>query len=422
LSLLAGIVFGVVPAFRATRIDIGSAIGTSAQKGGSGGAVVRKCFLVAQVSASLVLLAGAGLFIGTVRNLQNVNVGFNPNELVIFDVSARFPRGDSDQFVQFYDRLIQNISALPGTQSVTMSSTRTFTGGGFFGRVVVDGPESSHDDIQILAVGDRFFETLEIPVAAGRSLLQTDRANTPKVAVINERAAKLFFPDGRFLGGRLRFSDETSTFEVVGVVRDTKYSSLRDNPSPAVFFPFAQRVRPSMTLTVRTQIEPAAAIESIVATVRRVDSNLPISRITTQTAQIREIMAIERSFAFFSGIFSIVALTLAAIGLYGVVAYTVNRRTSEIGLRIALGARRHDILRLVMQEMFVVLLAGTTLGLAGSLVVTRFIEEILYGVTRYDLATMATAVAVMAAASAFAAFVPAWRASRVDPMIALRYE
>jgi putative ABC transport system permease protein len=133
-------------------------------------------------------------------------------------------------------------------------------------------------------------------------------------------------------------------------------------------------------------------------------------------------MAIERSFAFFSGIFSIVALTLAAIGLYGVVAYSVNRRTSEIGLRIALGARRHDILRLVMQEMFVVLLAGTALGLAGSFMVTRFIEELLYGVTRYDLATMAAAVAVMAAASAFAAFVPAWRASRVDPMVALRYE
>ena len=422
LSLLVGIVFGVVPAFRATRIDIGSAIGTSAQKGATGGALVRKSFLVAQISASLVLLAGAGLFIGTVRNLEKVNVGFNPNGLVIFDLSTSFPRGESDRIAQQYDRLIQSISALPGTQSVTMSSTRTFTGGGFFGRVVVDGAETRLDDVQFLTVGDRFFETLEIPVTAGRGLLQTDRANTPKVAVINERAANLFFPGGRALGGRLRFTDETSTFEVVGVVRDTKYSSLRDNPSPSVFFPFVQRIRPSMTFFARTQTEPAAAIESIRAAVQRVDPNLPIGRITTQRAQIREIMGIERTFALFSGIFSIVALVLAAIGLYGVIAYSVNRRINEIGLRMALGARRHDVLRLVMREIFVVLLAGIALGLAGAFAVTRFIEESLYGVTRYDVATMAAAVAVMAAASAFAAFVPAWRASRVDPSVALRYE
>jgi ABC-type antimicrobial peptide transport system permease subunit len=274
-----------------------------------------------------------------------------------------------------------------------------------------------------------------MPLMAGRDFSPTDNESAPKVAVINETMAKGIFPGVSPIGKRFHFAPapETGSFEVVGIARDTRYSELRSAVPASVYFPLAQNLQLNMTFEVRTAADPSTLIPDIRRAVQLVDPDLPLSRIKTQTDQIAEIMSVENTLAFFSGLFSTVALVLASIGLYGIVSYSVGRRINEIGVRMALGARRKDVVWLVMRETFTVMLAGTALGISGSLMLAKlisnrsftpaeFIRGTLYGVAPSNASSILSALVVLIAVASLAGYLPARRASRIDPVTAVRYE
>jgi predicted permease len=438
LSLFTGLVFGIGPAIRASRMDLSPTLRLSAQKGGAR-SLVRKSLLVFQVSISLILLVGAGLCIDTVRNLQKVDVGFNTNNLLLFgiDTSPRQMANDPGRILQLQERIAENITSIPGVVSTTISGIRPLSGGAFVEAVSVEGaPETSErHEVHIHTVRFNFFETMGMPLMAGRSLSATDNQIAPKVAVINETMAKKIFAGVDAIGKRFHFTPtpDAGAFEVVGVVRDAKYSGIREPAPPTVYLPLAQRVQRGVTFEVRTVADPLVLMPAIRRAVQLVEPDLPLSRIKTQAEQIAEIMGVENTLAFFSTLFSTIALILASIGLYGIISYSVGRRINEIGVRMALGAQQRDVVWLVMRETLTVMIAGIVLGISGSLVLgrlisnrsftpTEFIRETLYGVAPYNAPSILAALIILVTVAALAGYLPARRASRIDPVTAVRYE
>jgi predicted permease len=440
LSLMAGVVFGVGAAIKATQVDLGPTIRISSQKGGSR-SLVRKSLLVAQMAISLVLLAGAGLFINTVINLRRVDLGFKAKNLLLFDISNISPRqvnGDAGQLLQIYEGIVESTNTMPGVEATTFSAIRPLGGGAFVEAVTIDdGPETQdRNEVFIHTVRSNFFETLGVPLLRGRGFSQGDNASGPKVAVINQTMATQVFRQEDPLGRHFRFTPtpESGSFTVIGIVSDSKHSGLRGNVPPTVYLPATQNVPGGgVTFEVRTTVPPASLIPAIRQAVNRVDPDLPVSRINTQTEQIEELLGVENTLAFFSGIFSVVALLLASIGLYGIVSFRVGRRTSEIGVRMALGARRRDVVWLVMRETMMVLMIGAVLGLTGSLVLGRlvstsdrsaaeFVRQMLYGIAPDSVSSLLVALLVLGSVAAFAGYLPARRASSINPVSAVRYE
>jgi predicted permease len=278
-------------------------------------------------------------------------------------------------------------------------------------------------NVHIMAVSPRFFQTMEIPMLLGRDFGSGDVESAPKVAVVNETAARALFPDGSPIGRRFGFDKEKSTdVEIVGVIHDTKYSNVRDAPPPTVYQPYMQGTPRGMSVVLRTAGDPSALVESVRVAVRRVDRALPLTNIATQTEQIERRFAQERLFANAYLLFGALALTIASIGLFGLMSYNVSRRTNEIGIRIALGAGRPTILRMVLGESLVVVAVGITIGLAVALAAGSLVTTVLYGLDPADPATMMFAAALIVAVTLVAAYMPARRAARVDPMVALRQE
>lgn len=440
LSLMAGVFFGIGGAIRATRVDLGPTIRISSQKGGSR-SLVRKSLLVAQMALSLVLLAGAGLFINTVINLRRVDLGFNAKNLVLFDVSNISPQqvnSDAGQLLQIYERIVENTSRIPGVEATTFSTIRPLGGGAYDATVTIDDGPGTQDrnDVFIHTVRSNYFETLGVPVLRGRGFSQVDTASGPQVAMINQAMARQLFRQEAPLGRRFRFTEmpERGSFTVIGIVSDSQHYGLRRSVPPTVYFPATQDIPGGgVTFEVRTALPLATLIPAIRQAVNRVNPDLPVSRINTQTEQIDELLGVENTLAFFSGIFSVVALLLASIGLYGLISFSVGRRTSEIGVRMALGARRRDVVWLVMRETMTVLVVGAVLGLAGSLVLGRlvsksdrsaaeFVREMLYEIAPDSISSLLVAILVLGSVAAFAGYLPARRASRINPVSAVRYE
>jgi predicted permease len=439
LSLMAGVAFGIGGAIKATQVDLGPTIRISSQKGGSR-SLVRKSLLVAQMAISLVLLAGAGLFINTVINLRRVDLGFKAKDLLLFDVSNISPRqvnGDAGQLLQVYERIVENTNTIPGVEATTFSAKRPLGGGAFVEAVTIDDSPETQDrkEVFIHTVRSNYFETLGVPLLRGRGFSQGDSPSGPKVAVINQTMAKQLFLQEDPVGRHFRFTPTPdSSLTVIGIVSDSKHSALRGDVPPTVYLPATQNIPGGgVTFEVRTTASPASFIPAIRQAVNRVDPNLPVSRINTQTDQIEELLGVENTLAFFSGIFSVVALLLASIGLYGIVSFSVGRRTSEIGVRMALGARRWDIGWLVMRETMMVLTVGAVLGLTGSLGLARlvsrsersaaeFVREILYGISPDSISSLLVALLVLGSVAAFAGYLPARRASSINPVSAIRYE
>jgi predicted permease len=423
LSLLTGILFGVGPAFRATSADLSPLMRTSSQKGGSG-TVIRKSLIVVQVALSLALFVGAGLLITTLRNLQSIDVGFNPNNLMLFGVSPQIPRTDRARIVGFYERMIEKIQSVPGVESVSVSSIRPLSGSNWTEQAAIPGSSDIGQTVYIQITRANYFTTMQMPLVAGRTLADSDIEKSPHVAVINETMAKKLFMDRDPIGSRVFFPSwsEGGTNEVVGIVRDARYAGLAGEAPPTIYLPYTQKSIVGMTFEVRTATEPASLVASIRRAVQEVDPNLPMARTTTQIEQMNETIGNQRMFAFFSGIFSVIAALLVCIGLYGIVSFGVNRRVNEIGLRMALGAQRQDVVWLILRETLVVLSVGLLLGLGASFALTRFIAAGLYGITAKDPVTTLYAVVIMSAICVAAAFLPARRASRIDPMRALRYD
>jgi predicted permease len=264
---------------------------------------------------------------------------------------------------------------------------------------------------------------MQIPLVAGRGFTGADSENAPQVAVINEAAARRYFPNERPIGRRFGPSVETSgRFEIVGIVRDAKYNSVRDAPPPTLYMPYLQRCCPAVTFEVRTATDPAAFISAVRGAVREIDPNLPLINVTTQAEQVEARLAQERLFAQAYALFGALALLVASIGLFGLMSYNVARRTNEIGIRMALGAERRHVVRLVMKESMTLVAMGVVIGLIAALAAGRLVAAILFGLAPTDPATIAVAVSVMIGVSAIAGYLPARRASHVDPMVALRYE
>jgi predicted permease len=376
-----------------------------------------------------VLLVGAGLFLRTLDNLRNVPVGFNPHNLALFRVSPLLNRYDQTRTRTLYTEILSRLETIPGVRAVALSDPALLSGRmsstGIYvqGRSYPPGRSTAANTINGVVVSPGFFGVMEIPILAGRGFTDRDHGEAPKVAVINEAAARKYFQGENPIGKRFGSRPETSAeLEIVGVLRDAKYNSLRDEAPPTKYVPYMQQPTVGATFEVRTMGDPLAAMGAIREAVRKVDPNLPLMDVSTQTEQIERRFAQEKTFARACALFGVLALAIAAVGLFGVMSYSVARRTNEIGVRMALGARRQDVLRLVMRESMVLVAAGVVIGVTLAMAASRLVATLLFGLEPTDTLTMAGAVVMMVTVSALAGYLPARRAARVDPIVALRYE
>jgi predicted permease len=421
ISILAALLFGVVPAIRATRVELAGAMKESGRSLTHSRTWLGKSLLVLQVAMSLVLLIGAGLFLRTLNNLRNVDIGFNANNLLIFRINPQGNRYELPRIAQVYERTRAELSALPGVRSVAFTRMTLLSGGESTTSLVIQG-QTQDLGAHVMAVSPGFFDTLEIPVLLGRGFTEHDLAQPTTVAMINDAAAKKYFggdnPVGRRIGQDV---DRSGTAEIVGVIADTKYNSLRE-PAPPTWYQLLPRDARSLAVVVRTAGDPSAMIETMRAAMQKVDPELPVTGVTTQTDNIENRVSQERLFALAYSLFGALALLLACIGLFGLMSYSVSRRTNEIGIRMALGAQRSGVVGMVLRESMIMVAIGVTLGLAAALAAGRLVASVLFGLEPTDVWTIAAAIALMAAVSFAAGYLPARRASRVDPMVALRYE
>jgi predicted permease len=429
-TCVTGILFGIAPALRGTRMSVSSALKETSRSVVGSRSILGKSLLIAQVAISLVLLVGAGLFLRTLHNLRHADIGFNPQNLLLLRVNPQSNRYDGERIGTLYRQLMERIANVPGVNGVAMSQPALLSGSVNSTSIYIHGRayaaasrERDRNSINRVVVSPNFMNVMGIPVVAGRGLTDRDNQSAPKVVVLNQAAVHEFLPNQNPLGQRFGSSLETTgQLEVVGVVRDAKYNSVREAAPPTMYVPAAQTRLGNAVLEVRTAGTPAGTVAAIRDAVRQVDSNLPIVDVSTQLEQIERRFSQERVFALAYTLFGGVALVLAAVGLFGVMSYSVARRTNEIGIRMALGARRQDVVRLVMSESMALVVGGIAIGVAIALAASQLVAKLLFGLSPTDILSIATAVLVMICVSIVAAYLPARRASRVDPMVALHAE
>ena len=423
LTTLTGVVFGIAPALRASR-TIGEGLKDNARTVVATRTILSKGLLVVQVAVSLVLLVGAGLFLRTVQSLARVDVGFNPRNLVVFEVSPELNRYDRTRVPVFYTTLLERLEAVPGVESAAISNLALLSG--FVSRTSlwIQGraePGTPPEAVHRIVASQSFFETMEIPLLAGRLFNDADTATSPRVVVINDVGAQKLFGDENPVGRRLGNSPEQpGTIEIIGVVRSQKYDSIREAAPPTIFMPATQGALGSAFVEVRTAGDPLAMVGALREAVRQIDPDMPVMNINTQEELVRSRFTQERLFARAFWLFGGLAVLVASVGLFGLMSYSVARRTNEIGIRMALGADPRSVLRLVMRESMILVVLGVAAGLAGAFGAGRFVASQLYGVTPVDPVSMTAATAALLLVSAAAAAIPARRAARVDPLVALR--
>ncbi len=436
LSLVAGAFLGIAPSRQAIRSGILAAL-----KEESGGVVggtgrARGLFVVAQVALSLVLLIGAGLFLRSLRNAGKMEIGFEPSRVLSMDIDAGLKGWNEERVAQYYRDVVRRVGALPGVQSVTLANlmpldfaTRRFG-------VVIEGydPQAGREPLQVSfnRIGTRYFETLQIPLVSGRDFRETDAAGAPGVVIINQTMAARFWPGKDPLGQRFQLAPGkgggTDTMaggkwlQVVGVARDAKYRSLGEASEPHMYLPYAQNFSPQRSLILLAAANPGSMIAAVQNELRLVDSDLLgfFARTGEQHLVLAYLPA--RVAAVLSTTFGGLALALATLGLYGVVAWSVAQRTREIGVRMALGASRGDVLRLIIGRGMGLVAGGIVAGLAGAFALSRFLSALLYGVSATDPVIFAGLSLFLAGLAAVASYIPARRATRLDPVRALRYD
>jgi predicted permease len=429
LCLATGIAFGTAPALRATRVDLSGAMKENSRSVSGSRSLLSKALLGIQVAISLVVLIGAGLFLRTMQNLRNVDVGFNTQNLVVFNVTPRLNGYDAARSVILYDALQQNLKAIPGVRGVARSSDMLLSGNSsstsmfIQGKPESAGPSGKGQELWVLSVSPDFFDTLQIPVLRGRNFDPHDMdPKGPKLAILNETAARKYFPNEDPLGKRFGQSlEQAGDVEIVGIVRDTKYDSLRNEAPPTWFQPFSGQ-NFGASFEVRFVGPLAPMVQAIRDVVQKTDPNLPLVNISTQNELVAGRFEQERFFAMAYSLFGGLGLLLASIGLFGLMSYSVARRTNEIGIRMALGAERRDVVRMVLGESLLIVVIGVIVGVGITLAAGRLVRTLLFGLAPTDIATIIVAVVTMLAVSAFAGYLPARRASRIDPMTALHYE
>jgi predicted permease len=442
LSLGTGIVFGLAPAWRTTRVDLTPTL----KDGGRGSSASSRSLLsrglvVLQVALSLLLLVGAGLFVRTLLNLQRVEPGFNTRNLLLFRIQPGLIGYKDEKLQQLYEQMSSRLEAVPGVEAVTFSRNTLLSQGAssrsVFLREALNRPRDSEGRItpsgegHLHQVRENFLEAMQIPLLAGRTLRAQDDAKSPRVVVVNETFAKLYFPNENAVGKRFTFDDKKpDEVEIVGIAKDAKYTRQRDDVPPTVYSPFRQELRgvSGVTFEVRTTGDPTASVNAVRQAVREIDSNLPLNNIKTQVEQADEILGAERLYAKLLTLFGLVAQQLASIGLFGVLAYSVSQRTHEIGIRMALGANRGAVMRMILRQGMVLAVLGIALGLVGAYVLTKYLEswinlkQILFGVEVSDPFTYVAIAVLLTVVALVACYIPARRATKVDPLVALRYE
>jgi predicted permease len=429
IALLGALLFSLAPALQATRLDLAGALRCGSATAAPTGAVwLRKCVVTAQVALSLVLVVAAGLFGSTLFNLARINLGFRPQNLLTFKVDASRSRPHLADSIAYYNDLNQRISATPGVTGVGAADGGPFSNSGHSGNITLEGYQppkrDPYVDTQMIAVSPGFFAALGIPVRAGREFTERDGAK-PKVVVVNEAFAKRYCHGRNPLGLHLKFGGGNHPVldrEIVGVAGDSRANS-REPAREALYYPFSQWEQPDrLMFYVRSAGDATAIGPAIRTAARSADANVPLYYMVPITLRIEDSIYVERLLAMLSMAFGALATLLAALGLYGIVAFTVARRTAEIGLRMALGAQPGDMLRMVVMEAARLALAGIVIGSVAALALSRLVASQLFGVKAADPVILTCAAVLLALVALGAALAPGFRAARIDPMSALKYE
>jgi predicted permease len=427
ISVVVGAIVGLAPAIRASRSSTALTLRGESRTSVAGGKLLslRGALIVVQVALSLPLLISAGLFLRTLVNLRSIDVGFDKEHILLATMNPSLSGYSPEATRNFYNQLLAQVRAVPGVQAASVSSESVISGSRDVNGVVVEGyqPRQGEDTgCENSDIATDYFKALGIPFDAGRDFSERDSSGAPKVAIINETMAHYFFGDSNPIGKKIG-RDKVPEIEIVGVVKDAKYSDLREKQRRHFYIPMRQELRFfDMTLHVRAAGDPGTLTEVVRAQVKTLDPHLPLYDVKTLAMQIDQSLVPERLITWLSTIFGLLATLLAAIGLYGVVAFSVTRRTREIGVRIALGALPGDVLWLFLKQMAVLVGTGVIIGTGVALATTRLFGTMLYNVKPADPLAFFAAGIVLVATAALAAYLPARRATRVDAMTALRHE
>jgi predicted permease len=440
VSLLAAVMFGLAPAWRATRLELSPTLKDSSG-GSAGGARFRwgGMLVVSQVALSLTLLIGAGLFVRSLRNLKSADLGFRRENVLLFSIDPQLIGYQRNQIGPLYKQMLERLATVPGVQSVSLARQGLLSGGGTQGSITVPGhtPAAAENSLTqargdvewnapwLAQVGPRFFETLGMTLLRGRDFGPQDNETSRKVAVVNEAFVRYYFGNEDPIGQRFdRGANDGGEVEIVGVVKDAKSQNIQEQTPRTFYVPFLQD--PSAwretTFQVRTAGDPLNLATAVRSAVQGIEPNLSLFRVRTLATQVDESLGQERLVTALASLFGVLALLLTCAGLYGVLSYSVSQRTHEVGIRMALGAQAGDVLRLVIKQGMGLVLTGVGLGLVAAFALTRLLTRLLYGVKATDLPTFVVITALLVAIALLACWLPARRAAQVDPLTALRHE
>lgn len=427
LSALTGLLIGLSPAFRTSSVDIATQLKGSANavSAGSQGISSRNLLVVAQVALALVLLVGATLFIRSFQNAQRIDKGFDSEHVLMATIDLDLQGYGKQQANDFYKQLVEQVSHQPGVQTASMAFIVPPNRSGMRMDVFINGPIPTPQDgatLNYAVVTPSYFETMKIGFMQGRDFSAQDLEQYTRVAIINEAMAEFYWPNMSPLGEQIGMGPGGPYLEVIGVVKNSKYRNLKEPSTPYLYLPVSQRFRPAMTLLARSSGELSALARVVRQNVSTLDSSLPLFNVKPLAEHVNVSLAQDRAIAWLVGVFSLLALLLATVGIYGTTSYSVKQRTRELGIRMAMGAGRSDILRMILQWAAALALTGVAIGLVLSFLVNRLIQTELFAVSATDPITLLETSGVLFAIVLLASLSPAYRATRIDPVRALRYE
>jgi len=426
LTVITTLLFGLAPTLHASKQDLVTAMKDNTATVGRGPRKVslRHALVITQVALSMVALISAGLFVRSLREAYRADPGFDSHGVLLASFDPFLSGYDESRGREFYRRLVERVRTVTGIKSATLARRLPLTDGGIaFANVAIDGYAPAKDEDMRLnyeTVGPQYFQTMRIPFVHGRDFDERDQDGAPGVVIINETMARRYWPGGDALGRRIKLTKDW--LEIVGIAKDVKYRSLREAPQPFLYLPLLQDYRSNMILVARTVIEPEKMFQPVRAEVAALDSEIPIFDFKTFDEHVGISLYLQRMAATLLSIFGLLALSLAAIGLYGVMAYSVSQRTRELGIRVSVGAERRDIFKLILGQGLVISVVGLLAGLVAALVLTRLTAKLLYGVSATDPVTFIVIALLLLCVAMLASYFPARRATKVDPMIALRMD